>query len=130
MADTVTVRTLTRGLRKMVVQMTGISDGTGETAVQKIDIASLFKANNIPVTYSRIDEIKWDVQGFSSVRLLWDHTADDIIAIMSGRGAVSYEHVGGLVDPRSAGGTGNILLTSVGASAGATYDITVVLVLK
>jgi hypothetical protein len=130
MADTVTVKAITKGQRRNVYQFTGISDGTGEVAVSKLDITTLTKPNgNIP-TYSRIEEIKWDVQGFTSVRLLWDHTADDVIALMSGRGAVSYEHVGGLIDPKSAGGNGAILLTSVGAIAGATYDITVVVIAK
>jgi hypothetical protein len=35
-----------------------------------------------------------------------------------------------LSDPASAGGTGNILLTTAGASATATYDITLVLTLS
>jgi hypothetical protein len=130
MADAVVVRTVSKGQRKIVLQLTCISDGTGEAAVIKQAVSGLTKAKGDTVTNLRIDEIKWDVQGFTSVRLLWDHTTDDVAMIMSGKGSASFEHVGGLVDPRSTGGTGDLLLTSVGAVSGATYDIVVVLVAR
>lgn len=130
MADTVASNVIFSGERKYAIQLTCVSDGTGETNVTKVDISTLLNLAGQPCTRTAIEEIKWDVQGFSSVRLSWDHTTDDVAAIMSGRGAVSYAHLGYLFDPQSAGGTGDLLLTSVGAAAGATYDITVVLQLR
>lgn len=130
MADAVTTNIVFAGERKYAVQLTCVSDATGETNVVKVDISSLTNLAGKACTRTAIEEIKWDVQGFSYIKLSWDHTADDTAAIMSGRGAVSYAHLGYLFDPQSAGGTGDLLLTSVGAAAGATYDITVVLQLR
>lgn len=130
MADTVTSNVVFQGRRKYAIELTCISDGTGETDVVKIDISALLLSNGLAPTYTAIDEIAWDVQGFTSIKLAWDHTTDDTIMVMSGRGSVSYAHLGYLFDPRSAGGTGDILLTSNGAAANATYTITIVIQLR
>ena len=130
MADAVTTNVIFPGWRKYAVQLTCVSDATGEADVVKVDISSLLNLQGNECTYTAIEEISWDVQGFSSVKLSWDHTADDTAMVMSGRGAISYAHLGYLFDPRSDGGTGDLLLTSTGAVAGATYDITVVLQLR
>lgn len=130
MADTVTSNVVFAGDRKYAVQLTGISDGTGETNVIKVDISTLLNLAGQACVRTAIEEIKWDVQGFTYVKLSWDHTTDDTAMVMSGRGSVSYAHLGYLFDPRSAGGTGDLLLSSVGAISGASYDITVVLQLR
>ncbi len=126
MADTVTSEVVFSGLTKYAVRLTCISDGSGESGVTKVDISGLIGAP----TYTAIEETSWDVQGFSSVQLYWDHSSDDIIDVMSGRGARSYKDLGYLFDPQSAGGTGDILLSSSGAVAGATYDILLVIQLR
>ncbi len=130
MADAVTSRVIFSGKKKYAIQLTCISDGTGEAAVIKVDISTLTGMSGNAVTKCYIEEIQWDVQGFTSVRLLWDHTTDDIAKVLTGRGSVSYRDIGYLRDPVSAGGTGDLLLTSIGAASGATYDITVVLQLR
>ena len=81
-------------------------------------------------TRTTIEQIEWSIQGFSSVRLFWDHTADDEIAVLAGAGFKDYREYGGLVDPASAGGTGDILITTAGAALNATYDITITFRLK
>ncbi len=126
MADSVSSEVVFSGLTKYAVRITCISDGTGENKATKVDISTLVGAP----TYTAIEEISWDVQGFSSVQLYWDHSTDDIIDIMSGRGARSYKDISYLFDPRSAGGTGDILLSSSDAIAGATYDIVLVIQLR
>lgn len=130
MADAVATNVVYQGHLRYAIQMTCISDGTGESDVVKVDISTLTNTSGQTVTYTAIEEIEWDVQGFSSVELEWDHTTDDVAKLMSGRGSVSYRHLGYLFDPRTTGGTGDILLTSNGAAAGATYDITLVLQLR
>ncbi len=130
MADTVTSNVVFKGSRKYAIELTCLSDGTGETNVTKVDISTLTLANGQPCTRTAIEEIAWDVQGFSSVKLSWDHSTDDTAMRMSGRGSVSYAHLGYLFDPASSGGTGDLLLTSTGAAANATYTITVVLQLR
>ncbi len=121
MADAVSTSVVFTGQTRYAARFTCISDGSGENLVTKIDISTLPGAP----TYTAIEEISWDVQGFTSVRAYWDHSTDDIIDIWSGRGARSYIDLGYLVDPRSSGGTGDILFTSAGAVSGATYDITI-----
>lgn len=131
MADTVDSIVLFNGRRKRVVRLLNISDGTGEAAVIKVALSGITGPDGTPTTKTVIEEISWSVQGFTSVRLLWDHTTDDeIAALAAGNGYINYKNAGGLVDPASTGGTGDILLTTAGAVSGATYDITLVIRLK
>jgi hypothetical protein len=128
MADAVTVETVFNGQRRKIVHLTNISDSTGESAVVKVDISALtFGGGQVP-TYSTVDMIDYNIQGMSSVRLYWDHTADDEIAILpAGMGTIHFEAFGGKTDPRTAGGTGDIVLTTNGQVSGGTYDLTIFL---
>jgi hypothetical protein len=131
MADTVTSQVIANGPRYHAVHLTGVSDGTGETLVAKVALSTLRLENGVVPTKTSVKEIQWSIQGFSSVRLYWDHTADDTLAILAaGNGYSEFGALGFLSDPASAGGTGNILLTSSGAVSGATYDIVLVLTLS
>ena len=131
MADTVGVDYIFKGTRKVKVRFTNISDGTGETAVTKVDISTLTGPDGTAPTKLVVEEVEGMVQGFSSVQLFFDHTANDELAILgTGYSYFNWRDGGGFTDPASAGGTGDILLTTVGASATATYDITLTLRLK
>jgi hypothetical protein len=125
MADTVDTIAIFKGKRTAAYRLLGISDGTGESLVTKIDLSTLTKSDGAAPTRCSILAIKWDVQGYSSVRLYWDHTTPDECMVMSKVGYIDYRELGGLVDPASAGGTGNLKLTSADPVSGATYDITV-----
>ena len=130
MADSIDSVVLFAGTRKRAVRLTNVSDGTGESAVIKIDKSALIGPAGIEPGRLVIEEIVWNITGFTSVRLFWDHTTDDEIDILSGAGYRDYTAVGGLVDPASSGGTGDIILTTAGNVSGATYDITIVCRLK
>lgn len=124
MADTVDVQTLADGLRNHVVRMTNESDGTGESGVTKIDKSTLAgpEPGAIPGSLSLM-EISWSIpDGY--VVLEWDHTTNDEIVVLSGVGATSYEFTGGIHDPKSTGGTGDIVLTTDGFVDGSSYNIT------
>jgi len=124
MADTVDSKVVYSG-RRYALHLTNVSDATGESAVTKVDISTLADPHGTVATYSVVDRIEYNIQGFTSVRLLWDHTAPDEIAVLpTGSGVMDWSVVGGNVDPRTAGGTGDVLLTTAGAVSGATYDIT------
>lgn len=130
MADTVDVKVLrnplSQGGRHYVVRCTNESDGTGESGVAKIDISALTLGSvNAAPTYCTIDRIVGHVSGFNYVVLRWDHTTDDEIAVLRGNFDLDWTDVGGQTDPKTSGGTGDVLLTTDGAFDGASYDITI-----
>lgn len=128
MADAVTTEYVYNGRRRKIIHLTNISDGTGESAVAKVDLSAITIGDGVTPTYSTVDMIDYAIQGFTSVRLFWDHTTDDEIAVLpAGVGTVHWSALGGKTDPRTTGGTGDIVLTTAGATSGATYDITIYL---
>ena len=125
MADAVKV-TISDTAQTITAHMTCISDGTGETAVQKIARASYVIEGRTIQKFALVS-VRWAVQGFQSVRLLYKHTADDVCFVCSGNGY--EEFADGWADPNTSGDAvtstiGDVILTSVGAVSGATYDIT------
>lgn len=131
MADTVNSNVIFAGTRRRVVQLTNISDGTGESDVVKVDVSTLTGPDGSAPTSVTIEEVTWSIQGFTSVRLEFDATTDDEAMVLgAGNGYASFVNMGGLKDPKSTGTTGDLLLTTAGAVSGATYDITLVLRLK
>ena len=127
MADAVTV-SITDSAQTITAHMTCISDGTGESAVQKIARASYVIEGRTIQKFGLVS-VRWSVSGFSSVRLLYNHTTDDVCMVASGNGY--DEFADGYVDLNTSadavtGTIGDVLLTSIGAVSGATYDITAV----
>ncbi len=131
MADAVTSTILHSGQDKFSVVLTNRSDGTGEADVIKVDISTILNQNGLPCTRAGLLEVQYSIQGFTSVQLEWDHTTDDVAEILgAGNGYRDYRDVSPFMDPQSAGGTGDLLLTTFGAAANATYDITLLLSLR
>ena len=124
MADAVDSRVLRSDKTHYTIHLTNISDGTGESAVAKIDKSALTGPDNTEPRKLAILSARWAIQGFTSVRLLFDHSTDDEFMVLANNGYENYEEVGGFADPASSGGTGDLLLTTAGAVSGATYDIT------
>lgn len=129
MADAVDILTVYAGRRHRVVRLTNASDGTGESAVVKVDKSTLTGLDGTEPSKLVVEKIQFALEGMSA-RLFWDHDTDDEIAVLAGQGCHDWRDCGGLVDPASAGGTGDILLTTNGHTAGDTYDITLHLRLK
>lgn len=129
MPDVVSSNVIFQGGSRYAIKLLCVSDASGESDVVKIDISTLTLFNGTPCTRLAIEEIEWDVQGFDYVKLSFDRGTDQVAQLMSGRGSVSYQHLGYNFD-KGTGGTGDLLLTSVGAVNGATYDITVVCQLR
>lgn len=126
MADTVTNQVILGGKSTYVVHLTGISDGTGESNVVKIDKSTLLNTIGVEPPRIIIQSIRWASQGFSYIKLSWDHATDVTAMILNGNGYENFEEVGGLKDTLLNDSTGDLLLTSVGAANGSTYDITLV----
>lgn len=127
MADTVTSNVILNSVStdgNYTIHLTGSSDATGESAVAKIDKSAFVAPDGAEPASIDIVSARWNISGFSSIRLHWDHTTDDTALLLTGNGYDNWEEDGLLRDPRSTGGTGDLLLTSSGAASGAVYDIT------
>jgi len=129
MADAVDSNVIFSGERKYIARYTNLSDGTGESAVVKVDKSTLVGPDGTEPGRLVVEQIQFVTNGMS-VRLDWDHDTDDEIAFLNGAGYFDYREGGGLIDPASTGGTGDIIFTTAGHSSGDTYDITLHLRLK
>ncbi len=121
MADAVTSQTLIGGTddgRNLVMKFTNVSDGTGESAVTKVDV-SAFNASGVV-----IDKIHYSTFGMG-VRILWDATADVVAWLVpsDGDGTFDFSTFGGITNDAGTGKTGDIQFTTVGAASGDTYSI-------
>jgi len=131
MADVVNTNVIFNGSRRYVAQFTNVSDGTGESDVVKVDISSLVGSGGVAPASVAIDKVQYSINGFTNVQVQFDHNTDDEgVVLAPGNGELCFRAAGGLQDPKSAGGTGDILFTTSGAISGASYDITLFLRLK
>ena len=130
MADTVASQTIDDGPRYAVIKLTNVSDGTGESAVTKVDVSGLASsANGVACTGATIQKIWWQCTGMK-VSILFD-APSDVLAIQLGEnqsGYHDYTSFGGLTNNAGSGKTGDIKFTTVGHSSGDTY--TIILYLK
>ena len=118
MADAVTSQIIVDGSRNTVVKLTNLSDGTGESAVLKVDVSAL---TGSPAAV-KIEKIHYTVSGMVAT-LLWDATTDVRIVDLAGDGCFDFTGFGGLPNNAGAGVTGDILLTTTGATAADSYTI-------
>lgn len=120
MADTVTTTTILDSLTTTIVHLTNSSDGSGESAVTKIDVSELVPA----AAAVAIEKIIYSTEGMS-VDLLWDATADGLIWRLPADSSDTLEFglQGALKNPRATGFTGDIKLTTVGHTSGDRYAI-------
>jgi len=118
MADAVSTTTVFSGSKRKVLAFTNVSDGTGESAVLKIDISALTGAP----TAVRIQKLWYSVSGMA-LRILFDHNTDDTILVLGGNGFLDFTAMGNLPDPASAGGTGDILFTTIAQVANDSYSV-------
>jgi hypothetical protein len=123
MADLVTSQTVFSDVQNAIFAFTNVSDGTGESAVSKVDISALSQS---PLKV-RINRIWYNTFGMA-VKVIFDHTSDDTALVLQGDGQFDFSLFRGIPDPASAGGTGDILFTTVGHTSGDTYSIVMELV--
>jgi len=124
MVDKVNTNVIFNGSKRYTLQILNVSDGTGESAVVKVDKSALTGTLGAAPNDLALEEIQWNIQGFTRVDLYWDHTTDDEMLSLSGNGYKDMREYGYIIDPQTAGGTGDVLLTTVGAASGDSYDIT------
>ena len=125
MADAVTSQTIQDGVKNVVMKFTNISDGTGESAVAKVDVSALTAGpNGETCTGVTIEEIWWQCIGMK-VSLFWDATSNVIIMQLGENqsGHQDFRDFGGLTNNSGSGKTGDVLFTTVGHSSADNYSI-------
>ena len=126
MADAVTATTVIDGARTAVIYCTNTSDGTGESAVTKVDVSGLSSLQNgTACTGVRLEKIVFSNVGMG-VKVLWDASADVIAAELPAdySDTLDYSDISGLPNvAASSGKTGDIQFTTVGHGSGDTYSV-------
>jgi hypothetical protein len=125
MADAVTSQTIQDGAKTAVLKFTNVSDGTGESAVTKVDVSALSTGlGGETCTGVVIERIWWQCIGMK-VQILWDATSDQFCIELGENqsGDHDYTVFGGLTNNAGAGKTGDVQFTTVGATSGDTYTV-------
>ena len=125
MADAVTSQTILDGERLFIGKFTNISDGSGETAVVKINVSSLSpNAFGLACNGVKINKIWAQTLGMG-VDILWDATTDVVCETIPSDVMYNmcYDSFGGIPNNSGAGKNGNVLFSTVGAANGDRYTI-------
>ena len=123
MADAVTSQTIQDGDRIAVMKFTNISDGSGESAVAKVDVSALSTESGTERACAgvTIQQIWYDCSGMT-VDILWDASTDVICWTLSGYGFYDFRQAGPLTNNASSP-TGDIMFTTKGATDGDRYTV-------
>ena len=125
MADAVTSQTIQDGQRIAILKFTNASDGTGESAVKKVDVSAL-SANSAGLSCSRvtINRIWWQCTGMS-VKIDFDASTNVLAIGLSedSNGYHDYSDFSGIPNNAGSGITGDLDFTTVGHTNGDTYMI-------
>jgi hypothetical protein len=125
MADAVTSQTISDGPKYVVIKFTNVSDGTGESAVTKVDVSALASsADGDACSGVIIERIWWQCIGMK-VQILWDATSDQFCIELGENQSGNHDYTifGGLTNNAGAGKNGDIKFTTVGATAADTYTV-------
>tara|TARA_R100000742_G_C4264066_1_gene81948 strand:- start:756 stop:1163 length:408 start_codon:yes stop_codon:yes gene_type:complete len=130
MADAVTSQTIADGDRIAVMKFTNISDGSGESAVAKVDVSALSAQSTTGAACSevKIQQIFYALEGMS-VDILWNASSNVICFTVSDSspGHYDFREMGALPNNAGGGKNGDVLFTTVGHSSGDRYTIILVL---
>jgi hypothetical protein len=129
MADAVTSQTIQDGQKIAILKFTNVSDGTGESAVKKVDVSAL-QANNSgdACTSVSVARIYWATRGMG-VNLEFDASTNVLLTGLpaDSTGDEYYDLFTGIPNNAGSGVTGDIDFTTVSHSSGDTYSIILVL---
>jgi hypothetical protein len=125
MADAVTSQTLIDGERVAIMKFTNISDGTGETAVTKVNVANLASSGSGKACTGVIVNKITSVCHGMEVRMYWDASTD--VPFFMSTINTNYENdfssIGGITNNSGTGKNGNIVFSTADMSAGDTYTV-------
>ena len=125
MADAVTSQTIIDGERNCVMKFTNVSDGSGESAVAKVDVSAL-SSNSEGVSCSevRVMRVSHAIVGMS-VQMFLNATSNVLLMELaeSSNGHMDFTDFGGIPNNAGSGKDGDVLFTTKGHSSGDTYSI-------
>jgi len=125
MADAVTSQTLLDGERLAIMKFTNISDGTGESAVTKVNVSTLAPSDSgracTGVSVTKITSVCHGLE----VRMYWDANTDVpfFLSTINTNYENNFEKFGGITNNASTGKNGNIVFSTSDASSGDTYTV-------
>ena len=128
MVDAVTTQTLIDDGVRHIIQITNVSDTTGESGVDKIDISEITAKHGYTISGLQIDRVVGNVSGFTTVVLAWNaDTNRTIVVLAEGQHDHNYlkEAVPLRPTPADAGYNGDLLLTTTGNASGDSYNLTI-----
>ncbi len=123
MADALTSQVIQDGARTAILKFTNISDGTGQTAAVLVDVSTL---TSDPQTGAARTGVTLQTITFSNigmgVELLWDATTNVPLLNLPQDWEDTMDFSAfGIPNNSAAGKTGDIVVTTVGATAADTY---------
>jgi len=125
MADLVASQKLLDGERLFIGKYTNISDGTGETAVVKIDVTTLaVNAYGRACNGVKINKIWASTHGME-VRILWDASTDLFTWVIPQNVTylMDFSSFGGLQNNAGTGVNGNVAFTTSDMTSGDMYTV-------
>jgi len=125
MADAVTSQTLIDGERLAIMKFTNISDGTGETAVTKVNVANLASSGSGKACTGVIVNKITSVCHGLEVRMYWDASTDVpfFLSTINTNYENDFSSIGGITNNSGTGKNGNIVFSTSDASSGDTYTV-------
>jgi hypothetical protein len=103
-------------------KFTNVSDGTGETAVTKVDVSAM-SGSPTRVSVSSIDFATYAM----GVGIYWDAATDALIHTLPADSNGTIRNIPGAPPDNVTANTGDILFTTRGAASGDSYSVTLTL---
>jgi hypothetical protein len=125
MADTVTTQTIQDGERNCIMKFTNVSDGTGESAVVKVDVSALqSNPSGIACSEVRLVRVSHAIVGMS-VQMFFNASTNVLLMELaeSSNGHMDFQDFGGIPNNAGSGKDGDILFTTKNHTSGDTYSI-------
>jgi len=126
MADAVATQTIQDGGKTAIFRFTNVSDGSGESAVTKIDVSGL---SSDPMTGAAcsgatIQKIYYSTIGMG-VKIFFDASSDILAWQLNADWAdtIDFTDFTGIPNNAGSGKTGDVQFTTVGHSSGDVYNI-------
>ena len=121
-----TSQVLYDGPRNCVMQFTGICDGLGdESNAVKVRMSDLAP---VPKSVS-VRKVTYDVSS-GLVQLLWSAADPVPFLVLSEHNMIDYTNMGGMTNGGGDTANGDILISTLGFDAGASYSVTLEMVKK